>query len=153
MNAPRSHYVTVLDREIHYMEWGERGAKPLIMWHGLARTGRDFDDIAQVLRDEYHIIVPDMIGRGLSQWSPQPDKEYCYEFYAALAQALLDEVGFDKVDWIGTSMGGATASAPRRDRSKAASGGLSSTTSDRKSPPPRSNASALTPASRRASIR
>ena len=49
MNAPRSHYVTVLDREIHYMEWGERGAKPLIMWHGLARTGRDFDDIAQVL--------------------------------------------------------------------------------------------------------
>ena len=41
--------------------------------------------------------------------NPQPDKEYCYEFYAALAQALLDEVGFDKVDWIGTSMGGATA--------------------------------------------
>ena len=67
MNAPRSHYVTVLDREIHYMEWGERGAKPLIMWHGLARTGRDFDDIAQVLRDEYHVIVPDMIGRGLSR--------------------------------------------------------------------------------------
>ena len=109
MNIPRSRSVTLLDREIHYMEWGERGAKPLIMGHGLARTGRDFDDIAQELASEYHIIVPDTIGRGLSQWSPQPEKEYCYDFYAAFAKALLDKIGFDKVDWIGTSMGGATA--------------------------------------------
>jgi pimeloyl-ACP methyl ester carboxylesterase len=109
MNGPCSRYVTLLDREIHYMEWGERGRRPLIMWHGLARTGRDFDDIAVELASEYHIVVPDTIGRGLSQWSPQPEKEYCYDFYAALAKALLDEVGFDKVDWIGTSMGGATA--------------------------------------------
>ena len=26
MNIPRSRYVTLLDREIHYMEWGERSA-------------------------------------------------------------------------------------------------------------------------------
>ena len=109
MNIPRSRYVTLLDREIHYMEWGERGQRPLIMWHGLARTGRDFDDIAAELAGEYHIIVPGTIGRGLSQWSPLPEQEYCYDFYAALAKALLDELGFDKVDWIGTSMGGGIA--------------------------------------------
>jgi hypothetical protein len=79
MNIPRSRYVTLLDREIHYMGWGERGAKPLITWNGLARTGRDFDDIGQELQGEYHIIVPDTIGRGLSQWSPRPEKEYCYD--------------------------------------------------------------------------
>ncbi len=81
MNEPRSHYVTVLDRELHYMEWGERGKPPLVMWHGLARTGRDFDDIARALSAERHIVVPDTIGRGLSQWSPAPEREYCYDFY------------------------------------------------------------------------
>jgi pimeloyl-ACP methyl ester carboxylesterase len=122
MTTPRSRYVTLLDREIHFMEWGDNGARPLIMWHGLARTGRDFDDLAAALAADYHIIVPDTIGRGLSQWSPQPEREYCYDFYTALAKALLDELGFDAVDWVGTSMGGATAiragAGPLKDRIK-----------------------------------
>ena len=109
MNNLRSRYVTLLDREIHYVEWGERGQPPLVMWHGLARTGRDFDDIAAALSDQWHVVAPDTIGRGFSQWSPAPREEYCYDFYARLATALLDALGFDRVDWIGTSMGGATA--------------------------------------------
>jgi len=47
VSDPRSHYVPVLDRELHYLEWGERGKPPLVMWHGLARTGRDFDEISR----------------------------------------------------------------------------------------------------------
>src|SRR4051812_46333796 len=109
MSDPRSHYVTLLDREIHYMEWGEPGRPPLIMRHGLARTSRDFDDIARALCPDWHIVVPDTIGRGLSEWSPAPEQEYCYDFYARLATALLDALGWRRVDWIGTSMGGAIA--------------------------------------------
>ena len=109
MSDPRSHYVTLLDREIHYLEWGEPGKPPLIMWHGLARTGRDFDDIARALCADWHIVVPDTIGRGLSQWSPAPEQEYSYDFYARLATALLDALAWQRVDWIGTSMGGAIA--------------------------------------------
>ena len=109
MSDPRSHYVTVLDRELHYMEWGERGKPPLVMWHGLARTGRDFDDIARALAGERHIVVPDTIGRGFSQWSPAPEREYCYDFYARLATGLLDALKLATVDWLGTSMGGAIA--------------------------------------------
>jgi pimeloyl-ACP methyl ester carboxylesterase len=109
MSDPRSRYATVLDREIHYMEWGERGNPSLIMWHGLARTGRDFDDIACALADRWHIVAPDTIGRGLSQWSPAPEREYCYDFYARLAAGLLDHLELAAVDWLGTSMGGAIA--------------------------------------------
>jgi pimeloyl-ACP methyl ester carboxylesterase len=109
MSDPRSRYVTVLDRELHYMEWGERRRPPLVMWHGLARTGRDFDDIARELSDEWHIVAPDTIGRGLSQWSPHPEQEYCYDFYARLATAFLDALELTRVDWLGTSMGGAIA--------------------------------------------
>ncbi len=109
MTTPASRYITILDREIHFMEWGERGKRPLVMWHGLARTGRDFDDIASPLSRDWHIIAPDTIGRGLSQWSPDPANEYCYDFYARLAEGLLDALGLSHVDWIGTSMGGGVA--------------------------------------------
>ncbi|WP_136413778.1 MULTISPECIES: alpha/beta hydrolase [Oxalobacteraceae] len=104
---PASHYLRCRDREIHYVEWGAKDAPPLIMWHGLARTGRDFDDIAAELSDTYRIICPDTIGRGLSQWSPDPDAEYCLAFYSKIAQSLVDQLGFSRVRWIGTSMGGA----------------------------------------------
>jgi pimeloyl-ACP methyl ester carboxylesterase len=107
MSGMTSQYLTVLDRELHYVEWGERGRDALVMWHGLARTGRDFDDLAEYFSGRYRVICPDTIGRGLSQWSPAPEREYCLAFYAALATALLDALQIDRLRWIGTSMGGA----------------------------------------------
>ncbi len=120
MSSMISQYAKVLERELHYVEWGERGRDAIIMWHGLARTCRDFDDIAEQLSDRYRIICPDTIGRGLSQWSPAPEREYSLEFYAALASALVDKLGIDRLRWIGTSMGGAigmkVAAGALRDR-------------------------------------
>lgn len=106
MATPRSQYVQIQDYEMHYTEWGTPGARPLIMWHGLARTGRDFDSIAAALSDRFHIVCPDTIGRGLSQWSTNPDQDYCLDVYAAWAAALADTIGFKTFDWLGTSMGG-----------------------------------------------
>ncbi|HUJ88435.1 MAG TPA: alpha/beta hydrolase [Burkholderiales bacterium] len=102
-----SKYVICEGREIHYTEWGAGNAEALIAWHGLARTGRDMDDIAAHLAPRYRVICPDTIGRGLSQWSAQPEKEYCLEFYAGLALALADRLGLERLHWLGTSMGGA----------------------------------------------
>jgi pimeloyl-ACP methyl ester carboxylesterase len=102
-----SKYVICEGREIHYTEWGAGNGEVLVAWHGLARTGRDMDDIAAHLASRYRVICPDTIGRGLSQWSLQPEKEYCLGFYAALAVALADRLGLDDFHWLGTSMGGA----------------------------------------------
>jgi pimeloyl-ACP methyl ester carboxylesterase len=102
-----SHYITVLERELHYTEWSRGNAETVVMWHGLARTGRDFDDIATSLSRRYRVICPDTIGRGLSQWSPEPDAEYCLEFYARLAAAFCNALGVARMHWVGTSMGGA----------------------------------------------
>lgn len=95
------------------MEWGADlppQAPVLLAWHGLARTGRDMDDIAAHLSRRafrpYRVLCPDTLGRGLSQWSPQPEREYCLAFYAELAAALLDGLGVECIDWLGTSMGG-----------------------------------------------
>ena len=104
---PTSSYITVQGREIHYTEWGAANTETVIAWHGLARTGRDMDEIAAHLAPRYRVICPDTIGRGLSQWSPRPENEYCLEFYGRLAVSLADQLGLSTFHWIGTSMGGA----------------------------------------------
>ena len=103
-----SHYLTCAGREIHYTEWGAGNTRTVVAWHGLARTGRDMDELAEHLSARgYRVICPDTIGRGLSQWSPLPKTEYCLAFYARIAAALFDQLGIEKAHWVGTSMGGA----------------------------------------------
>jgi pimeloyl-ACP methyl ester carboxylesterase len=103
----QSGYTICCGREIHYTDWGRADAPPVLMWHGLARTGRDFDDLAAGLAERYRVLCPDQIGRGLSEWSPDPDREYCLDFYAGIARAFADALGVGCLHWVGTSMGGA----------------------------------------------
>ncbi len=105
--AVTSHYLACEGREIHYTEWGSEQAETVIAWHGLARTGRDMDAIAAHLSQRWRVICPDTLGRGLSQWSPEPAGEYCLAFYERMALALVDQLGIGQMHWLGTSMGGA----------------------------------------------
>ncbi|MBL8380144.1 MAG: alpha/beta hydrolase [Burkholderiales bacterium] len=107
MTKPVSRYLVCEGREIHVTEWGAEHADTVVAWHGLARTGRDMDPIAERLSERWRVICPDTIGRGLSQWSPDPTAEYCLAFYERLATALLDQLGIEQCLWLGTSMGGA----------------------------------------------
>ncbi len=115
-----SNYLLCEGREIHFTEWGAVGSPVLIAWHGLARTGRDMDAIAAHLAPRYRVICPDTLGRGLSQWSPDPQAEYCNAFYVRLAVSLVNQLGLEQFDWLGTSMGGAigtlAAAGPLRTR-------------------------------------
>ncbi len=107
MGTPTSRYLRCEGREIHFMEWGAEHAETVIAWHGLARTGRDMDELAAHLSGRYRVICPDTIGRGLSQWSPAPEQEYNLDFYSRLATSLVDQLGLQRFHWVGTSMGGA----------------------------------------------
>lgn len=119
---PSSHYVVCEGREIHYMEWGGGHKDVVIAWHGLARTGRDMDPVAAHLASRFRVICPDTLGRGLSQWSPAPEREYCLAFYEQLALALVNQLAIGSMYWLGTSMGGAiglhAAAGPLRGRIK-----------------------------------
>ena len=102
-----SQYLQCAGYEIHYTEWGAADAPVVVAWHGLARTGRDMDELAEHLSGRYRVICPDTLGRGLSQWSRHPEQEYCLDFYARIAQDLFDGLGIEQAHWVGTSMGGA----------------------------------------------
>jgi len=106
MTSPRSMYLAIGGHEIHVTEWGEAGWPVLVMWHGLARTGRDFDVLARRYAGRYRVLCPDTIGRGRSSWSRQPDRDYSLASYAGQAVQLLDQLGVGECQWIGTSMGG-----------------------------------------------
>ncbi len=106
--SPISHYISCAGREIHCIEWGAAHTPVVIAWHGLARTGRDMDELGQHLAAHgYRVICPDTLGRGYSQWSPQPEQEYCLAFYARIAADLFEQLGIASAHWVGTSMGGA----------------------------------------------
>ncbi len=107
---PQSRYLRCEGLNIHFMDWGPADAPVLVAWHGLARTGRDMDALAAHLStgpNPYRVICPDTPGRGLSQWSANPKADYCLTAYARVAASLLDQLGVQRLHWVGTSMGGA----------------------------------------------
>lgn len=105
MTVPRSTYVPAAGFEMHVTEWGDPGKPALVMWHGLGRTGRDFDEAAAALSDTYFVICPDTIGRGLSSWG-RTEQDYSYRLYGETALGLFDHYGIREARWVGTSMGG-----------------------------------------------
>lgn len=93
--------------QISYLEWGEKGdLPPIICVHGLTRNGHDFDVIARKLaKAGRYVICPDMAGRGKSDFLPE-GKFYNYPQYITDCTMLLAHLNIDKVQWVGTSMGG-----------------------------------------------
>ncbi|MGE0226226.1 MAG: alpha/beta fold hydrolase [Acetobacteraceae bacterium] len=87
-----------------YVAWGDPAAPVVVCVHGLTRSGRDFDDLARVLSDRFHVICPDLPGRGASDWLPDPALYQAQHYVTALGH-LLAVIGRD-VAWVGTSLGG-----------------------------------------------
>jgi pimeloyl-ACP methyl ester carboxylesterase len=104
--AACSTYVPCNRAELHVTHWGDRANPAVILWHGLARTGRDFDELAIALSKRYFVICPDTLGRGLSSWARDPAKDYSYAAYGSHALAILDHFQIGELRWVGTSMGG-----------------------------------------------
>lgn len=106
MSGPRHEFVSLFGHEVHVTLWGDPANKPLVMWHGLARTGRDFDELAKALSGTHFVLCPDTFGRGLSSWSQAPEAEYSVAHMTEVAVALLDHFNIAQTGWLGTSMGG-----------------------------------------------
>jgi pimeloyl-ACP methyl ester carboxylesterase len=89
-----------------YVEWGDpRNRNVLLCVHGLTRTGRDFDDFARALRDQYRVVCPDVAGRGDSDRLPEP-LLYAIPQYVADMVTLIARLDVESLGWVGTSMGG-----------------------------------------------
>ena len=93
---------------LHYRNYPgpDAGAKlPVLCMHGLTRNARDFAGLAEELAATRRVIVPDMRGRGQSDYAPDSDS-YSPVTYVQDVEKLLAEQGITRFVVIGTSMGG-----------------------------------------------
>jgi pimeloyl-ACP methyl ester carboxylesterase len=91
---------------ITYWDWGDpANDRVVVCVHGLTRTGRDFDHLAEALAGTFRVVCPDLPGRGRSEWLTVAE-EYGLPTYLADMAALVARLGVEQVDWVGTSLGG-----------------------------------------------
>jgi len=102
-----SKTLRVNDLALHYLEWGEAAAPPIVCVHGYTGSADAFSAPARHLHDRYRILAFDVRGHGESAWSPAG--AYRYEDQAKDLAEFAKQLGLDKFVLIGTSMGGIIA--------------------------------------------
>lgn len=79
---------------------------PVICLHGLTRNSADFEDLAPYIASlDRRVIVPDIRGRGLSEYDPDPTNYHAWT-YAKDVLDLCDSLGLGRAIFIGASTGG-----------------------------------------------
>jgi pimeloyl-ACP methyl ester carboxylesterase len=89
---------------LHYVDWGNSDAPPLLLVHGGRDHCRSWDWAAEQLRADWHVIAPDLRGHGDSQWSPDGNYEMS-SFVYDIAQ-LIHQLNLAPVTIVAHSMGG-----------------------------------------------
>ena len=108
-SEPRRRSVQCLSpkglHRIAYLEWGDpRNRDVLICVHGLARSSRDFDELARALCGRFRVVCPDIAGRGDSDRLADP-MLYAIPQYVSDMVTLIARLDVEAVSWVGTSMG------------------------------------------------
>jgi len=89
---------------LHYIDWGNPTAPPLLLLHGGRDHCRNWDWIAEALRDDYHVIAPDLRGHGDSAWSASG--HYTMAGYIYDLAQLIHQQALAPVDIVAHSLGG-----------------------------------------------
>lgn len=105
--GPTSHYYYSQRLKLHYVDWGNADKPPMLLIHGGRDHARNWDWVAEQLRDEYHVIAPDLRGHGDSEWAR--GSQYALIDYVLDIAQLLEQVQLFPIIIIGHSLGGAIA--------------------------------------------
>ena len=89
---------------LHYVDWGNADAPPLLLVHGGRDHCRNWDWLAEQLGREWHIIAPDLRGHGDSQWSQ--DGNYMMAGYVYDLAQLIHQQGLAPATIVAHSLGG-----------------------------------------------
>ena len=66
--GPTSKFYYSQRLRLHYVDWGNPDAPPLLLVHGGRDHCRNWDWVARELSKRYRVIAPDLRGHGDSQW-------------------------------------------------------------------------------------
>jgi pimeloyl-ACP methyl ester carboxylesterase len=104
LTGPTSNSFISQRLRLHYVDWGNPDAPPLILQHGGRDHCRSWDWVAQQLRHNWHVIAPDLRGHGDSAWSPEGN--YAMDAFVYDFAQLVHTLGHDQVTIVAHSLGG-----------------------------------------------
>jgi pimeloyl-ACP methyl ester carboxylesterase len=107
MQGPTSQFYFSQRLRLHYVDWGNESAPPLLLIHGGRDHCRNWDWVAEKLRARYHIVAPDLRGHGDSDHAAgggYNEINYVYD----IAQLVLQK-RMAPVTIIAHSLGGSIA--------------------------------------------
>jgi pimeloyl-ACP methyl ester carboxylesterase len=90
MQGPTSQLYYSQRLRLHYVDWGNPAAPNMLMIHGGRDHCRNWDWVAERLKDRYHIVAPDLRGHGDSEWATggsYSELNYVYD----IAQLVLQK--------------------------------------------------------------
>jgi pimeloyl-ACP methyl ester carboxylesterase len=88
--------------ELHYVDWGNEQAPPLVVLHGISSQARYWDGFAAKMCDAFRVICLDQRGHGESGWH----EDYRIEAMADDLVLFTDALGLKTFSLVGHSMGG-----------------------------------------------
>jgi pimeloyl-ACP methyl ester carboxylesterase len=94
--------VDIGDLALHVTSYEGNGPE-VLMIHGIASSGREFDPVIDSLTDVMRPVTVDMRGHGASD---KPESGYHYDDYAHDLDRLLAALGMDEPIILGHSLGG-----------------------------------------------
>ena len=106
-SGPASHSYFSQRLRLHYVDWGNESAPPLLLVHGHRDHCRNWDWVVEALRDDYHIVAPDLRGHGDSQW--MVGGNYSVVDYVYDIAQLVHQRGLAPLRIVAHSLGGAIA--------------------------------------------
>jgi pimeloyl-ACP methyl ester carboxylesterase len=89
---------------LHYVDWGRADRPALLLLHGGRDHCRSWDWTAEALRDDWHVMAPDLRGHGDSQWSA--DGNYWIAGYVYDLAQLIHQQRLAPVTIVAHSLGG-----------------------------------------------
>ena len=104
LSGPTSNTYISQRLRLHYVDWGNPDAPPLLLVHGGRDHCRSWDWVAEELRHDWHVIAPDLRGHGDSQWSP--DGHYDTQGFVYDVAQLVHQLNLAPVTIVSHSMGG-----------------------------------------------
>jgi pimeloyl-ACP methyl ester carboxylesterase len=104
IDAPQSRYYHSQGLRLHFTDWGNRQAPPLLLVHGGLDHSCSWDHLARALRRNFHVVAPDLRGHGESEWAT--GSSYSLADHVYDLTGLVKAAGFEKVSVVGHSMGG-----------------------------------------------
>ena len=101
---PTDRYYESQGLRLHYADWGNEAAPPLILIHGGRDHCRSWDVIARALQPHFHVIAPDLRGHGDSDWAK--GSSYGLSDYLYDLTCLVRSASTHRATIVGHSMGG-----------------------------------------------